>query len=59
MYVIRESKKSNVNYALKKKKKEIPAVYEKKNQKKTSRFFSQKKERSVVSENVGQASYKG
>lgn len=58
MYVIRESKKSNGNYALKKKK-EIPAVYEKKNKKKTSRFFSQKKERSVVSENVGQASYKG
>lgn len=59
MYVIRESKKSNVNYALKKKK-EIPAVYEKKKKKKKhSGFFPRKKERSVVSENVGQASYKG
>lgn len=43
MYVIRESKKSNVNYAFKKKK-EIPAVYIKKKKKKTTfRFFSQKK----------------
>lgn len=58
MYVIRQSKKSNGNYALKKKK-EIPAVYEKKKKKKHSGFFPRKKERSVVSENVGQASYKG
>lgn len=58
MYVIRESKKSNGNYALKKKK-EIPAVYEKKTKQKHSGFFPRKKERSVVSENVGQASYKG
>lgn len=55
MYVIRQSKKSNGNYALKKKK-EIPAVYEKKTKQKHSGFFPRKKERSVVSENVGQAS---
>lgn len=41
----------------KKRRKFLP--YMKKKTKKTSRFFSQKKERSVVSENVGQASYKG
>lgn len=41
MYVIRESKKSSQLRV--KKKKEIPAVYEKKKTTKSSRFFSQKK----------------
>lgn len=57
MYVIRESKKSSQLRV--KKKKEIPAVYEKKTKQKHPGFFPRKKERSVVSENVGQASYKG
>lgn len=54
MYVIRESKKSSQLRV--KKKKEIPAVYEKKTKQKHPGFFPRKKERSVVSENVGQAS---
>lgn len=58
MYVIRESKKSNVNYALKKRRKFLPYM-KKKTKQKHPGFFPRKKERSVVSENVGQASYKG
>lgn len=53
------SQKNPMSTTRKKKKEGNSCRIWKKKQKKTSRFFSQKKERSVVSENVGQASYKG
>lgn len=52
------SQKNPVNYALKKRRKFLPYMKKKPN-KNIPVFFPEKKERSVVSENVGQASYKG
>lgn len=59
MYVIRESKKIQCQLRVKKKRRKFLPYMKKKTPQNHPGFFPRKKERSVVSENVGQASYKG